>query len=75
MVTYLIDRLFLSFGGTTLGAVTECNEDGGCGVMVHEVLPHSPAAKGDLRAGDVIIEIDGMPVHTTRVLVVSDPLP
>jgi len=36
------------------------------GVLVPQVLPGSPADRGGLRAGDVIIEFDGKPVKSTR---------
>jgi len=42
---------------------------GGCGVMVHEVLPQSPADRGGLRAGDVIVDIDQTPVKSVKVLI------
>ncbi|GJD11340.1 Putative protease Do-like 14 [Galdieria sulphuraria] len=36
------------------------------GVLVPQVLPGSPADRGGLRAGDVIVEFDGKPVKSTR---------
>jgi len=37
--------------------------------MVHEVLPQSPADRGGLRAGDVIVDIDQTPVKSVKVLI------
>jgi membrane-associated protease RseP (regulator of RpoE activity) len=45
-----------SFGG--IGAVIDAVNEG---VLVKQVLSGSPAARADLRAGDVIVEIDGHP--------------
>jgi serine protease Do len=36
------------------------------GVLVRSVLPKSPAEKGGLKAGDVIIKADGSPVRSPR---------
>jgi len=36
------------------------------GVCVPQVLPGGPAERGGLRAGDVIVAIDGQPVRSTR---------
>jgi HtrA serine peptidase 2 len=36
------------------------------GVCVPQVLPGGPADRGGLRAGDVVIAVDGKPVRTTR---------
>jgi serine protease Do len=36
------------------------------GVMVVGVVPGSPAERGGLRAGDIIIKFDGREAHTTR---------
>jgi serine protease Do len=38
------------------------------GVIVEEIQPEGPAARSDLRPGDVIIAIDGNPVKTSREL-------
>jgi putative serine protease PepD len=35
------------------------------------ILPGGPAAKGGLRAGDVIIEIDGKEIYSPEELIVS----
>uniref|UniRef100_A0A7S0BTD6 PDZ domain-containing protein n=1 Tax=Rhodosorus marinus TaxID=101924 RepID=A0A7S0BTD6_9RHOD len=43
--------------------------EGGIGVMVHEVLPQSPADKGGLRPGDIIVEINKEKVQSTRQLI------
>jgi serine protease Do len=36
------------------------------GVLINEVRPDSPAAKSGLKAGDIIVEIDGKEVKTDR---------
>ncbi|KAM4750873.1 serine protease HTRA3a isoform 2-T2 [Anableps anableps] len=36
------------------------------GVLVQQVIPNSPAESGGLLAGDVIMKLDGHPVHTTE---------
>lgn len=41
---------------------------GGEGILVEEVLPGSAAEKAGLKAGDVIIKVDGEPVKTTMEL-------
>jgi serine protease Do len=38
------------------------------GVVVSEIPPNGPAAKSDLRAGDVITAVDGKPVATSQQL-------
>ena len=38
------------------------------GVLVVNVIPESPAARGGLRRGDVIVQIDGAPVSTAEQL-------
>jgi serine protease Do len=38
------------------------------GVSVHEVVPDSPAQKGGLKAGDVIVEVDGTAVKEVTQL-------
>jgi len=35
----------------------------GSGVMVHSVVEHSPAEEAGIEAGDIILEVDGEPVH------------
>ncbi|XP_047222751.1 serine protease HTRA3a isoform X2 [Girardinichthys multiradiatus] len=36
------------------------------GVLVQQVIPNSPAESGGIQAGDVIVKLDGHPVHTTE---------
>ncbi|XP_008406503.1 serine protease HTRA3a [Poecilia reticulata] len=36
------------------------------GVLVRQVIPKSPAESGGIRAGDVIVKLDGHPVHATE---------
>ena len=38
------------------------------GVIINSVLPDGPAAKSDLKAGDVVTAVDGHPVKTSREL-------
>ncbi|MBD2183711.1 trypsin-like peptidase domain-containing protein [Planktothrix sp. FACHB-1355] len=38
------------------------------GVLVMKVLPNTPAARGGLRKGDAIVEIDGTPVTSAETL-------
>ncbi|XP_062240018.1 serine protease HTRA3 [Platichthys flesus] len=35
------------------------------GIFVHEVIPHSPAQKGGIRDGDIIVKLNGRPMTTT----------
>ncbi|XP_015244490.1 PREDICTED: serine protease HTRA3-like [Cyprinodon variegatus] len=36
------------------------------GVLVQQVVPNSPAESGGIKPGDVIVKLDGQPVHTTE---------
>uniref|UniRef100_A0A3B5LVR1 HtrA serine peptidase 3a n=1 Tax=Xiphophorus couchianus TaxID=32473 RepID=A0A3B5LVR1_9TELE len=36
------------------------------GILVQQVIPKSPAESGGIRAGDVIVKLDGHPVRTTE---------
>jgi serine protease Do len=38
------------------------------GVLVNEVMPGSPAEKGDLKAGDIVTDFDGTPVKSAEEL-------
>lgn len=38
------------------------------GLRIAQVVPHSPAAKAGLRAGDVLLTLDGQPVRTAQDL-------
>ncbi|XP_077598568.1 serine protease HTRA3 [Stigmatopora nigra] len=40
----------------------------GGGIYVHEVVPHSPAQKGGIRDGDIIVKLNGRPVVNTSQL-------
>ncbi|XP_057710134.1 serine protease HTRA3 isoform X1 [Corythoichthys intestinalis] len=40
----------------------------GGGIYVHEVVPHSPAQKGGIRDGDIIVKLNGRPVVNTAQL-------
>ncbi|KAK7170032.1 hypothetical protein R3I94_000314 [Phoxinus phoxinus] len=38
------------------------------GIYVHEVVPHSPAQKGGIRDGDIIVKLNGEPLMNTSEL-------
>lgn len=38
------------------------------GIFVHEVVPHSPAQKGGIKDGDIIVKLNGRPLLTTSDL-------
>ncbi|CAJ1086450.1 serine protease HTRA3 [Xyrichtys novacula] len=38
------------------------------GIYVHEVVPHSPAYKGGIKDGDIIVKLNGRPMMTTADL-------
>ncbi|XP_040887056.1 serine protease HTRA3 isoform X1 [Toxotes jaculatrix] len=38
------------------------------GIYVHEVVPHSPAQKGGIKDGDIIVKLNGRPLKTTTDL-------
>ncbi|MDQ6631471.1 MAG: trypsin-like peptidase domain-containing protein [Verrucomicrobiota bacterium] len=38
------------------------------GVVISEILPDAPAAKSELKAGDIVTSVDGRPVKTSREL-------
>ncbi|KAI3376688.1 hypothetical protein L3Q82_017119 [Scortum barcoo] len=38
------------------------------GIYVHEVIPHSPAQKGGIKDGDIIVKLNGGPLTTTADL-------
>ncbi|XP_030643630.1 serine protease HTRA3a [Chanos chanos] len=38
------------------------------GILVHDVVPNSPAHKGGIEAGDVIVKLNGHPLSTTDEL-------
>ncbi|XP_056156338.1 serine protease HTRA3 isoform X2 [Lampris incognitus] len=38
------------------------------GIYVHEVVPHSPAQKGGIRDGDIIVKLNGHPLMSTADL-------
>ncbi|XP_061664899.1 serine protease HTRA3 [Syngnathoides biaculeatus] len=40
----------------------------GGGIYVHEVVPHSPAQKGGIRDGDIIVKLNGRPVLSAAQL-------
>ncbi|XP_072543729.1 serine protease HTRA3 isoform X2 [Salminus brasiliensis] len=38
------------------------------GIYVHEVVPHSPAQKGGIKDGDIIVKLNGQPLMSTSDL-------
>uniref|UniRef100_A0A7N5ZQD4 HtrA serine peptidase 3 n=1 Tax=Anabas testudineus TaxID=64144 RepID=A0A7N5ZQD4_ANATE len=38
------------------------------GIYVHQVVPHSPAQKGGIKHGDIIVKLNGRPLMTTADL-------
>ncbi|CAL1590749.1 unnamed protein product [Knipowitschia caucasica] len=38
------------------------------GIYVHEVVPHSPAQKGGIKDGDILVKLNGKPLLTTTDL-------
>lgn len=38
------------------------------GIYVHEVVPHSPAQKGGIRDGDILVKLNGEPLMSTSDL-------
>ncbi|KAI4879384.1 hypothetical protein NFI96_019462 [Prochilodus magdalenae] len=38
------------------------------GIYVHEVVPHSPAQKGGIKDGDIIVKLNGQPLTSTSDL-------
>ncbi|XP_028996440.1 serine protease HTRA3 [Betta splendens] len=38
------------------------------GIYVHEVVPHSPAQKGGIKDGDILVKLNGKPLMTTADL-------
>ncbi|KAK7910297.1 hypothetical protein WMY93_014981 [Mugilogobius chulae] len=38
------------------------------GIYVHEVVPHSPAQKGGIKDGDILVKLNGKPLLTTADL-------
>ncbi|HEX4422267.1 MAG TPA: PDZ domain-containing protein [Kofleriaceae bacterium] len=41
------------------------------GVLVQDVRPDRPAARAGLKIGDVILEVDGEPVHSSREIIAA----
>jgi putative serine protease PepD len=63
VATYPVIGVSLNMNFTENGAQVATNGRG--------ILPGGPAAKGGLRAGDVIIEIDGKEIYSPEELIVS----
>jgi regulator of sigma E protease len=38
-------------------------------VRVYDVRPNSPAAAAGLKVGDIVVDVDGTPIHTARAMV------
>jgi S1-C subfamily serine protease len=65
-----LDRDIYYWRGALLGP-TEAAHDKPIGMFVANVAPGSAAAKGELKPGDVIVALDGMPVGTPRFLALA----
>jgi S1-C subfamily serine protease len=63
----IIEALRAQAGGETrqegfLGVGLDDRRDGGQGAIVSEVEPDTPASASGLRVGDLVVEIDGVPI-------------
>jgi S1-C subfamily serine protease len=72
----VIDSLRLHSGGSVreegyLGVSLGDRTDGGRGAVITEVQPGTPARDADVRAGDVVIAVDGMSIDGSLGLVAA----
>lgn len=70
---FKVDGVKRGFVGISMVGLTDDLRDyfgvaDGVGVLVSEVVPDGPAAKAGLRAGDVVVAIDGEPVDGPNAL-------
>jgi S1-C subfamily serine protease len=75
-VLRVIDQLRLAADGTPrveayLGVGLGDRSDGGQGAVITEIQPGSPAADAGLRAGDVVVSIDGAPIDGRAGLIAA----
>lgn len=61
--------LFNNIDGQFVGVGIVMEADLGNGMKLRQVLPESPAAEGGLKAGDLLVEIDG---HDCRVMTTDE---
>lgn len=69
MVWAFGNRRQIGVGLTTLTKQLANHFDVAGGIMINNVRENSPAAKAGLKAGDIIVEVDGKVVNTDRELI------
>ena len=65
-----LDRDIYYWRGALLGPAA-ASRDNPLGMIVGRVSPHSAAAKAELKPGDIVVALDGMPVSTPRLLALA----